>query len=38
MKSQKEDEFLKRTMLNAAKTPNEDRKLYIEFGSARPSE
>lgn len=30
MKSQR---FQKRTTLNAAKTRNEDRKLYTEFGS-----
>lgn len=37
MKSQKRDEFQKRTMLNAAKTQNEDRKLCLEFGSMTPS-
>ena len=36
MKSQERDEFWKRTMPNAAKTQNEHRKLYIEFGSMRP--
>lgn len=33
MKSQKRDAFQKRIMLSAAKTQNEDRKIYIEFGS-----
>lgn len=37
MKSQKRDEFQK-IILNAAKTQNEGRKLYVEFGSKRPSE
>lgn len=34
MKSQR---FQKRTTLNAAKTQNEDRKLYTKFGDLRPS-
>lgn len=34
MKSQR---FQKRTTLSAAKTQKEDRKLYAEFGSLRPS-
>lgn len=38
MKSQTRDDFEKIAALNAAKTQNEDRKLYIELGSMRPSE
>lgn len=38
MKSQTRDEFEKIATLNAAKTQNEDRKLYIHLGSMRPSE